>query len=51
VRPHFDRTLGGAREAELSIDDPSGVVDDPVHDRFRLGRDTTANYMLFATGS
>ena len=37
------------RRAGLSIDDLTGVVYDPLRDRFRLGRDTAVNYMLFAT--
>jgi 2-polyprenyl-6-hydroxyphenyl methylase / 3-demethylubiquinone-9 3-methyltransferase len=37
------------RRAGLRIDDLSGVVYDPLRDRFRLSRDTAVNYMLFAT--
>jgi 2-polyprenyl-6-hydroxyphenyl methylase/3-demethylubiquinone-9 3-methyltransferase len=37
------------RRAGLRIDDLTGVVYDPLRDRFRLSRDTAVNYMLFAT--
>jgi 2-polyprenyl-6-hydroxyphenyl methylase/3-demethylubiquinone-9 3-methyltransferase len=37
------------RRAGLSIEDLTGVVYDPLRDRFRLSRDTAVNYMLFAT--
>jgi 2-polyprenyl-6-hydroxyphenyl methylase / 3-demethylubiquinone-9 3-methyltransferase len=37
------------RRAGLSIDDLTGVVYDPLRDRFRLSRDPAVNYMLFAT--
>jgi 2-polyprenyl-6-hydroxyphenyl methylase/3-demethylubiquinone-9 3-methyltransferase len=37
------------RRGGLRIDDLSGVVYDPLRDRFRLSRDTAVNYMLFAT--
>ena len=39
------------RRAGLRIDDLSGVVYDPLRDRFRLSRDVAVNYMLFATRS
>jgi 2-polyprenyl-6-hydroxyphenyl methylase/3-demethylubiquinone-9 3-methyltransferase len=39
------------RRAGLRIDDLTGVVYDPLRDRFRLSRDTAVNYMLFATRS
>jgi 2-polyprenyl-6-hydroxyphenyl methylase/3-demethylubiquinone-9 3-methyltransferase len=39
------------RRGGLRIDDLSGVVYDPLRDRFRLSRDTAVNYMLFATRS
>jgi 2-polyprenyl-6-hydroxyphenyl methylase/3-demethylubiquinone-9 3-methyltransferase len=37
------------RRAGLRIEDLSGVVYDPLRDRFRLGADLGVNYMLFAT--
>ena len=37
------------RRAGLRIEDLSGVVYDPLRDRFRLSRDPAVNYMLFAT--
>ena len=37
------------RRAGLRIEDLSGVVYDPLRDRFRLSRDLAVNYMLFAT--
>ena len=37
------------RRAGLRIDDLTGVVYDPLRDRFRLSRDVAVNYMLFAT--
>ena len=37
------------RRAGLRIDDLTGVVYDPLRDRFRLSRDPAVNYMLFAT--
>jgi 2-polyprenyl-6-hydroxyphenyl methylase / 3-demethylubiquinone-9 3-methyltransferase len=37
------------RRAGLRIQDLTGVVYDPLRDRFRLSRDTAVNYMLFAT--
>jgi 2-polyprenyl-6-hydroxyphenyl methylase / 3-demethylubiquinone-9 3-methyltransferase len=37
------------RRAGLRIEDVTGVVYDPLRDRFRLSRDTAVNYMLFAT--
>jgi 2-polyprenyl-6-hydroxyphenyl methylase/3-demethylubiquinone-9 3-methyltransferase len=37
------------RRAGLSIEDLTGVVYDPLRDRFRLSRDPAVNYMLFAT--
>ena len=37
------------RRAGLRIEDLSGVVYDPLRDRFRLSEDTAVNYMLFAT--
>jgi 2-polyprenyl-6-hydroxyphenyl methylase/3-demethylubiquinone-9 3-methyltransferase len=47
VRPsEAARTL---RRAGLRIDDLTGVVYDPLRDRFRLSRDPAVNYMLFAT--
>jgi 2-polyprenyl-6-hydroxyphenyl methylase/3-demethylubiquinone-9 3-methyltransferase len=39
------------RRAGLRIDDLSGVVYDPLRDRFRLSRDVAVNYVLFATRS
>lgn len=36
------------RHAGLEIQDLSGVVYDPLFDRFRLSRDLSVNYMLFA---
>jgi 2-polyprenyl-6-hydroxyphenyl methylase / 3-demethylubiquinone-9 3-methyltransferase len=39
------------RRAGLRIDDVTGVIYDPLRDRFRLSRDTAVNYMLFATRS
>ena len=39
------------RRAGLRIEDLSGVVYDPLRDRFRLSRDVAVNYMLFATRS
>jgi 2-polyprenyl-6-hydroxyphenyl methylase/3-demethylubiquinone-9 3-methyltransferase len=39
------------RWAGLRIDDLTGVVYDPLRDRFRLSRDCAVNYMLFATRS
>jgi 2-polyprenyl-6-hydroxyphenyl methylase/3-demethylubiquinone-9 3-methyltransferase len=37
------------RSAGLTIEDLTGVVYDPLRDRFRLSRDPAVNYMLFAT--
>ena len=37
------------RRAGLEIEDLTGVVYDPLRDRFRLSRDPAVNYMLFAT--
>jgi 2-polyprenyl-6-hydroxyphenyl methylase/3-demethylubiquinone-9 3-methyltransferase len=37
------------RRAGLRIEDLSGVVYDPLRDRFALSRDPAVNYMLFAT--
>jgi 2-polyprenyl-6-hydroxyphenyl methylase/3-demethylubiquinone-9 3-methyltransferase len=37
------------RRAGLRIDDLTGVVYDPLRDRFRLSPDPAVNYMLFAT--
>jgi 2-polyprenyl-6-hydroxyphenyl methylase / 3-demethylubiquinone-9 3-methyltransferase len=37
------------RRAGLRIEDLSGVVYDPLRDRFALSRDAAVNYMLFAT--
>jgi 2-polyprenyl-6-hydroxyphenyl methylase/3-demethylubiquinone-9 3-methyltransferase len=37
------------RRAGLRIEDVTGVVYDPLRDRFRLSRDPAVNYMLFAT--
>jgi 2-polyprenyl-6-hydroxyphenyl methylase / 3-demethylubiquinone-9 3-methyltransferase len=37
------------RRAGLRIEDFSGVVYDPLRDRFALSRDLAVNYMLFAT--
>jgi 2-polyprenyl-6-hydroxyphenyl methylase/3-demethylubiquinone-9 3-methyltransferase len=37
------------RRAGLRIEDLSGVVYDPLRDRFHLSRDLAVNYMLFAT--
>jgi 2-polyprenyl-6-hydroxyphenyl methylase/3-demethylubiquinone-9 3-methyltransferase len=37
------------RRAGLTIDDLTGVVYDPLRDRFALSRDAAVNYMLFAT--
>jgi 2-polyprenyl-6-hydroxyphenyl methylase/3-demethylubiquinone-9 3-methyltransferase len=37
------------RRAGLRIDDLTGVVYDPLRDRFHLSRDTAVNYMLSAT--
>ena len=34
---------------ELSIEDLTGVVYDPLRDGFRLSRDPAVDYMLFAT--
>jgi 2-polyprenyl-6-hydroxyphenyl methylase/3-demethylubiquinone-9 3-methyltransferase len=39
------------RQAGLRIDDLSGVVYDPLRDRFALSRDPAVNYMLFGTRS
>jgi 2-polyprenyl-3-methyl-5-hydroxy-6-metoxy-1,4-benzoquinol methylase len=35
--------------ADLRIEGRSGVVHDPLRDRFRLSADTAVNHMLFAT--
>ena len=40
---------GPCARAGLRIEDLSGVVYDPLRDRFRLSRDAAVNYMLFAT--
>ena len=37
------------RRSGLHIEDLTGVVYDPLRDRFRLSRDPAVNYMLFAT--
>jgi 2-polyprenyl-6-hydroxyphenyl methylase/3-demethylubiquinone-9 3-methyltransferase len=37
------------RRAGLRVEHLTGVVYDPVRDRFRLSRDPAVNYMLFAT--
>jgi 2-polyprenyl-6-hydroxyphenyl methylase/3-demethylubiquinone-9 3-methyltransferase len=37
------------RRAGLHVADLTGVVYDPLRDRFRLSRDPAVNYMLFAT--
>ena len=37
------------RRAGLRIEDVTGVVYDPLRDRFRQSRDPAVNYMLFAT--
>lgn len=47
VRP--SEAARALRRAGLRIDDLTGVVYDPLRDRFRLSRDPAVNYMLFAT--
>jgi 2-polyprenyl-6-hydroxyphenyl methylase / 3-demethylubiquinone-9 3-methyltransferase len=47
VRP--SEAARALRRAGLHIDDLTGVVYDPLRDRFRLSRDAAVNYMLFAT--
>jgi hypothetical protein len=49
-RPQPDEPKRGAEpRLELCVEDVSGVVHDPLRDRFRLSRDPAVNYMLFAT--
>ena len=49
-RPQPDEPERGAEpRLELCVEDVSGVVHDPLRDRFRLSRDPAVNYMLFAT--
>ena len=43
------RSRPPAPPRRLRIEDLSGVVYDPLRDRFRLSRDAAVNYMLFAT--
>ena len=47
VRP--SEAARALRRAGLQIEDLTGVVYDPLRDRFRLSRDTAVNYMLFAS--
>jgi 2-polyprenyl-6-hydroxyphenyl methylase/3-demethylubiquinone-9 3-methyltransferase len=47
VRP--SEAARALRQAGLRIEDLTGVVYDPLRDRFRLSRDPAVNYMLFAT--
>jgi 2-polyprenyl-6-hydroxyphenyl methylase/3-demethylubiquinone-9 3-methyltransferase len=47
VRP--SEAARALRRAGLSTRDLTGVVYDPLRDRFRLSRDPAVNYMLFAT--
>ncbi|HEX6113374.1 MAG TPA: bifunctional 2-polyprenyl-6-hydroxyphenol methylase/3-demethylubiquinol 3-O-methyltransferase UbiG [Geminicoccaceae bacterium] len=47
VRP--SEAARALRRAGLNIEDLTGVVYDPLRDRFRLSRDAAVNYMLFAT--
>jgi 2-polyprenyl-6-hydroxyphenyl methylase/3-demethylubiquinone-9 3-methyltransferase len=47
VRP--SEAARALRRAGLRIDDLTGVVYDPLRDRFALSRDPAVNYMLFAT--
>jgi 2-polyprenyl-6-hydroxyphenyl methylase/3-demethylubiquinone-9 3-methyltransferase len=47
VRP--SEAARALRRAGLHVDDLTGVVYDPLRDRFRLSRDPAVNYMLFAT--
>jgi 2-polyprenyl-6-hydroxyphenyl methylase/3-demethylubiquinone-9 3-methyltransferase len=47
VRP--SEAARALRRAGLHIDDLTGVVYDPLRDRFRLSRDAAVNYMLFAS--
>jgi 2-polyprenyl-6-hydroxyphenyl methylase/3-demethylubiquinone-9 3-methyltransferase len=52
--PRFVRPSEAARplrRAGLRIEDLTGVVYDPLRDRFRLSPDPAVNYMLFATRS
>jgi 2-polyprenyl-6-hydroxyphenyl methylase/3-demethylubiquinone-9 3-methyltransferase len=47
VRP--SEAARALRRAGLRIEDLTGVVYDPLRDRFALSRDPAVNYMLFAT--
>ena len=47
VRP--SEAARALRRAGLRVEDLTGVVYDPLRDRFRLSRDPAVNYMLFAT--
>lgn len=47
VRP--SEAARALRRAGLNIEDLTGVVYDPLRDRFRLSRDAAVNYMLLAT--
>ncbi len=47
VRP--SEAAQALRRAGLTIEDLTGVVYDPLRDRFRLSPDPAINYMLFAT--
>jgi 2-polyprenyl-6-hydroxyphenyl methylase/3-demethylubiquinone-9 3-methyltransferase len=47
VRP--SEAARALRRAGLSIDDLTGVIYDPLRDRFTLSRDPAVNYLLFAT--
>jgi 2-polyprenyl-6-hydroxyphenyl methylase/3-demethylubiquinone-9 3-methyltransferase len=47
VRP--SEAARALRSGGLRIEGLTGVVYDPLRDRFRLSRDPAVNYMLFAT--